>query len=699
MPNFYRKLSCPVVSQKALDRPSESRRISILPILGLLVCVPAMPVFSAPSSVTIYPIPREVRSNHYSVSINGRRTAVIQATSNYYVLNYDEGGPVTVSVTASDPHFWDKGVEIQPMRLGIRPVRHGATITFPLSGPEKLTVMRPGDHFANGDILFLFGNEPDTSRIGPTTPGVRYYGPGIHHEAIDAHSGDTIYLAGGAVVFGSLNLWQVHDVRILGRGMVIYDGPQDPYSDTGWMHKRNWHAIVMDNARNIEIDGITTVVRSRTWQVQMRDSRHIGFYNFKTIAGTKGNANQDGIDWLGGGDTTIRNSFFRASDDVFAMYGNWDGYSEEAMHSRGHEVSNVTIEHTIATTSISNTVRVNWPQKSFDSAHFYMHDMDVLHTGFSSCKVPFAFFELWADPSGSGQHRDYRMEDIRLEDWYSLFQIRQPNPLVSGVHFSGIWAMDGPGMLPSAVKGQVQNVTLQDVPDIEGQPLQVLNGAAAPQLLPAIVDANFTYSPGALAPMQNITLTAAMHDTGGRSFHWLFGDGTQATGRVVRHHFPDAEGTLLDGSGRFRVLLHVIDRDGRQSWRSQSIVVGVHPMPASLIAASATIGSDVAGNGSRYEAGHTVRRIHIPADGGYTFTLLASSPGTFTIDDMAPVASPAPRPGVCGSKENATQPTQVSAVLRAGWHTLFLQMRDRGEPRLLWEGPGIPRQALPMDRF
>jgi len=71
------------------------------------------------------------------------------------------------------------------------------------------------------------------------------------------------------VVFGSLNLWQVHDVRVEGRGMIIYDGPQDPGGDEGWMQKKAWHCIVMNQTQNVEIDGITCVVRSRTWQVQI----------------------------------------------------------------------------------------------------------------------------------------------------------------------------------------------------------------------------------------------------------------------------------------------------------------------------------------------------------------------------------------------------------------------------------------------
>jgi hypothetical protein len=195
----------------------------------LMSCTSAL----AATHVGIASIPDEVRTGYFIVTINDRETPVVHAASSYYLLNFDVDGPATVSVRAADAHYWDRGVEIQPMRYGIRPVRRGATITFAIPGPVKLSIARPGDHFADAEMLFLLGSPPDESHITAKTQGVRYYGPGVHREDIEAQSGDRIYLAPGAVVFGSLNLWQVHDVRVEGRGMIIYDGPQDALGDEG----------------------------------------------------------------------------------------------------------------------------------------------------------------------------------------------------------------------------------------------------------------------------------------------------------------------------------------------------------------------------------------------------------------------------------------------------------------------------------
>ncbi|MDQ2832553.1 MAG: PKD domain-containing protein [Acidobacteriota bacterium] len=658
------------------------------------------------SNVTLYSIPDEVRSSHFRVSVDGRGSDVLHAASGYYLLNFDVAGPATVSVTADDPHYWDAGVEIQPMRFGIRPVRHGATITFPIPGPVKLTIARPGNHFADAEILFLFANSPDHTGITASTPRVRFYGPGAHHENIDARSGETIYLAPGAVVFGSLNLWQVHDVRVLGTGTIVYDGPQDPHTDEGYMHKRSWHVVVMEEARNIEIDGITCITRSRSWQIQMRDSRHIGLYNVKVIGGNPNDANQDGMDWLGGGDTTVRDSFFRASDDVFAIQGNNEFYDPALVRAPGLDVSNITIEDTIASTSISNTVRVNWPQKVFNSSHFHMSDVDVIHTGFGACKVPFAFFELWADPEGRGSHTDYRFRNVRLEDWYSLFQIRQPLPQVREVSFEGVWAMDGAAMVAPVLKGDVSGVSLRGatLQGFAGDRAEVEDGAMQPVIERSSVDGHFTYTSGLLHPRQRVTFTADALAEPGRRFAWTFGDGTRGEGRTVEHSFPDAEGTLLDRTGRFRVLLHITDADGNQTWGSRPVVLA-----RAAVAAETTLESVAVAGARTFE-----RQIRIPADGGYTFTLLTSLNASLSIDGKHTGHSSKPRAQVCGAEGDAVQPVRVSAALNAGIHRIRIVrapgLENAGSdsgvasaapdaPVVLWEGPSIDRKLVPAGAY
>ena len=657
---------------------------------------------SAFNPVTLAPMPSEVASSHFTVTVNGSSSPAMHAAANYYLLNFDMRGPAQITVTSDDPHFWDAGVEIQPMRFGIRPQRNGASISFTLESPAKLSITRPGDFFSGAEMLFLFANPPDTSGITMKTPGVRYYAPGVHHENIDAKSGDRIYLADGAVVFGSLNLWQVNDVVVSGRGTIVYDGPQDPNADEGWMHKPNWHVIVMDNAHDIHVEGITCIVRSRTWMVQMRDSRGIFFRNIKVIGGSASNANQDGMDWLGGGGTLVQDSFFRAADDVFAMQGNWDGYSEEAITAPGHEVSGITVENSVLSTSISNVVRLGWPRKVFNSHGFTLRNSDVIQMGAGGCGIPFALFEIWADPAGKGQHTGIALENIRLDHWYSLVQMEQPTASIRDVRFADIWAMDGPGMVPSTLKGDVSDVSFTGINPGPGEahqnsdlPLQTQDGAAEPRFMPGPLEAAFAYTAKQFRPGVRVTFRAQRPSPGVR-YVWRFGDGETAEGALVRHAFPDADGTLLDGSGRFRVLLYATDAEGHQAWSSQAVVIAESEAPSTKLAGAEPGLTPTAGAQNTLEGW-----VDVPAGGGYTLTLLTSTTASLSIDGKTVRSGPL-QGQVCGSPGNAVQALRLSASLARGLHRIAIargpereNAEGPGQPLLLWEGPGLLRQALP----
>ena len=429
-------------------------------MIAIAFVLSAAPLWCHPRSLA--PIPSEIASTHFIVTINGQKTPVMHAALNLYFLNFEASRHTRISITAPTDDFWAAGVDVQPWRLGIRPQRSGRTISFTLDGATKITISRPGDYLTQAEMLYLFANPPEKDPPHLGQPGIRFFGPGAHTENIDAKTGDTIYLAPGAVVFGSLNIWQVDHVKVFGPGVIVYDGPQSPASDDGWMHKPNWHCIVMDLAHDISISDLTCVVRSRTWQIQMKDSQQITFDNLKVIGANDGNANADGMDWLGGGDTIVRNSFFRAADDVFALQSSWEGYGPEAFAVQGTPVTNISVENTEVSTSISNIVRAAWPQKNFEGGNFSMRNSDVLHMGLGGCGVPFALLELWADPAGRGQSANYSFTDIRMDDWYSLVDVRQPTP-VRSIHFTDVAGLTQPSLVPSVLTGDVSGVTLDNV--------------------------------------------------------------------------------------------------------------------------------------------------------------------------------------------------------------------------------------------
>jgi hypothetical protein len=535
------------------------------------------------TQVQAAPVPDEMRNSFFAVMVNNQRVDVAHAASNYEFVSFDTTDAVDISITAADPHFWDGGVDIEPWRLGLRashPDGEPQTIRFRLYGPAKLSISRPGDFLNQARMLFLFVGSPPTPP--PSGPNVTVIPAGVHRESLNPKSGDTIYLEPGAFVFGSLNLWQVENVKVLGRGTIVYDGPQEPNGDEGWMQKPDWHCIVAYQAHNVEIDGLTCIIRSRTWSTQMKDSTGFRIDDLRLIAGDTGNANQDGMDWLGGGDTVVNHSFFRSSDDDLAALGNWDGYTQTALTTPGADVSNILVENSEFSTSISNTVRLGWPQKTYNLRNLTLRDSDILHGGIGSCGQTFGLLGFWGANGASGDHTGVTFENLSLDNWYSLVQMEQEQPSLHGFTFRNIWALDQPPLAESTITGDVSDVTFDNVKyghlrvtsDAQ-MPVLVSGGAAEPAYAPApAVAADFSVEPSVIAPRHTVTFTAK--DAPGAQYTWLFGDGTSAHGRRVEHRFPDALGTELDGrngAGRFRVMLHVTDKAGHQDWAAQGVVV------------------------------------------------------------------------------------------------------------------------------
>jgi hypothetical protein len=703
--------------------------------LALLVFPGAL---HAATHVSAAPVPDEMRSSAFTATVNGKPADVAHAAASYEFMSFDVDGPAEIAITAAELGFWDRGVDIEPWRLGLRAHREGQTIRFRIPGPVKLSISRPEDFLNHASMLFLFADSPPPLPLAG--PNVHIVPPGVHQESLNPRSGDTLYLMPGAYIFGSLNLWNVENVKVLGRGTIVYDGQQSPVTDDGWMQNRDWHCIGAKDAHNVQIDGLTCIVRSRTWSIQMKDSTGFTYDDLRVIGGNPGNANQDGMDWLGGGDTLVRNSFLRASDDDFAMQGNWDGYTQDDMVRPGADVNDIVVEHSELSTSISNIVRIGWPQKIYNSRNFTLRDSDVLHAGIGACGQDFALLGFWSTNGAHGDHSGITFENIFLDNWYSLAQIEQDQPTVHGITFRNIWALGQPPLVASTIIGDVSDVTFDNVKygqtrvdSAAAIPLEVSGSAPQPQFTAAHGPvAAITVEPAVFRPRQEVTFTA--QESPNAQYTWLFGDGTQARGRRARHRFPDADGTDLDGAngaGRFRVLLHVEDGQGNEDWAEQGVVAvakwqsavqeslaeqpglaySIYPgtwteLP-DLTKERAIFAGDAPGlqadaqGFTRYAAAWD-GFLDVPADGGYTFSLIDRDGARLTIDGTEVAKTGPPFAQVCGSTGNAMRYAVGSLGLRAGKHALHvegLHSVSNGAPRLLWEGPGVPMADVPEKAF
>ncbi|MHB8521425.1 MAG: hypothetical protein ACYDH9_11805 [Limisphaerales bacterium] len=123
-------------------------------------------------------------------------------------------GPVSVEITSKRPFT---NVVVRPSARQVRPSVNGRIIAFAFPKVGQVTVELDGPHHA----LHLFADPPETDMPTGDGAGLRYFGPGVHRPGkIRLKSGETLYVAGGAVVYTAVEARGGSGVRILGRGII-----------------------------------------------------------------------------------------------------------------------------------------------------------------------------------------------------------------------------------------------------------------------------------------------------------------------------------------------------------------------------------------------------------------------------------------------------------------------------------------------
>jgi hypothetical protein len=211
--------------------------------------------------------------------------------------------PVTVEVTSKRAF---RAVAVKPGSRGIRPAVKGRRITFRLARAGPMTVELDGPHNA----LHLFADPPESTAPKPGDPNVLYFGPGVHRPGkITLQSGQTLYVAGGAVVYTAIAGRGLSGVRILGRGII----------DTSEFERgQGGGSIRLTDSTDITIDGV--ILRDPdVWCITTYGCRKVAISGVKLIGLWRYNA--DGIDICNSEDVAIRDSFVRAFDDAIVLKG------------------------------------------------------------------------------------------------------------------------------------------------------------------------------------------------------------------------------------------------------------------------------------------------------------------------------------------------------------------------------------------
>ena len=247
------------------------------------------------------------------------------------------GDPVRVTVTK---RFGTRAhdVEITPRRYGILINSFdGRSVTFTMERPEYVSVRFVCDdntdeynNIRNG--MMVFADQPEVNAPEPGDPGVEVYGPdsklagagtiyfppGIYNlfdrlpdGRLILHDDQSVYIAGGAYVYGTLFGAGTHNVMVSGRGVLSgarhefhYDGMRqlaefDPSNTILNIHRGSCHTI----------EGVTLVESVNHTLVVPRNSlvKDVKFISWA--------CNNDGL--RSGDDCVIDHVFMKLCDDYF----------------------------------------------------------------------------------------------------------------------------------------------------------------------------------------------------------------------------------------------------------------------------------------------------------------------------------------------------------------------------------------------
>lgn len=219
---------------------------------------------------------------------------------NASMCSFDFSGEVEVSVTSNKGNI--KNARIRPLSYGIKPVIKGNALYFRLSQPRNLSVEINGDIFHN---LHLFASPIDDFVPDKKDTNLVYFEAGVHQVdsgKLKVPSGKTVYLAGGAVLMGQILIEGVHDVKLIGRGMI------DPSVKMG---------VRIANSKNITVEGIVTTqcATGGSDSVTIRNVKSISYYGWG-----------DGMNVFASNNVLFDGVFCRNSDDCTTVYGTRLGF-------------------------------------------------------------------------------------------------------------------------------------------------------------------------------------------------------------------------------------------------------------------------------------------------------------------------------------------------------------------------------------
>lgn len=377
-------------------------------------------------------------------------SAHVNQQQEVHISNFSCAGPLKVQLEMIQEI---DSASIHPLSRGIQPKVNGQRLIFLLPGPDKLYIQV-------NDLppLCFFANPLETEVPDSADSNVTWFGPGVHRPGMmHPKSGSTIYIAGGAIVYGGIETDGQSDIRVLGRGIL----------DGNFEYSR---MVKPENSSNLEFNGIL-IRNGRSWTNTIINCDSVLFENIKVISFRPGG---DGINPLNSRHVKINNCFLRCTDDCIAI---------KAPNTEIPSYDIRVINNTMIGFAYSDGCTIGFETNAPRISDVLVKNCDIIQARGGSRVDGHSAFSVICD--GPAIIQDIRYQDIRVEeDVLKLFELHitdgtkygiNPPGFIRNVHVQNIsWASKRPIILRGYDAFHlVQNVVFENC-TIQGERLTAM---------------------------------------------------------------------------------------------------------------------------------------------------------------------------------------------------------------------------------
>jgi hypothetical protein len=400
---------------------------------------------------TPYPtLPGVPVAAHFQLRMNGQSVPVYEAPAGYFAV-LRATGPVDLTLTRVGTPITQ--AVLRPLPRNPVPAVRAGVVSLRLAGPGASAIELNGNQ---EKPIFFFVKPPEVAPAPSTV--THYFAPGkvynLPNGKLLLKSGESVYIAGGAVVRGSIEskgtrAAPVKGVHIFGQGLLQPTEKGQPLS--------------LLNTTDARVEGIT-VLNTREWTFRIFESSHVLVSGVQIFATGK---YSDGLDIMGSSDVQVRDSFFHSHDDCIAIKGAKWKYSGN--------VERVTLENlTIWKAVAGNGIEIGYETDVDLIRDITVRHVAIMHVGRKD--FPYRRAALSMHHCGHAVISNVLYEDITIEQasenlihlWVGRSQFAKGESLgsIRDVTFRRVRYIDGrpvPSVIDSAeAPGSISGIKFED---------------------------------------------------------------------------------------------------------------------------------------------------------------------------------------------------------------------------------------------